>query len=255
MTELAKEKTCRPGGRAGNSARKAPTGKAKLTMRWRHYRKFRFSQNNFPKGEAQKFTYSIILGYFTLSHLQEQLSACCPEPAVETLKMKSTLDGTSATRLSLEKFASGKQTVLKKPGYLVQVWGISWAKKCRQQAGREAAGRALHLLITQRMREVGPGNNCCPKSSHESHKQINTFTLWEHHPHLKASGCSLVGALVFCSFWTLAQLQSFTINNCTLTQYKILMLIEMEKVQPMTWIGNSTTITLILEKKKGFISP
>lgn len=112
MTELAKEKTCR----AGNSARKAPTGKAKLTMRWRHYRKFRFSQNNFPKGEAQKFTYSIILRYFTLSHLQEQLSVCCPEPAVETLKMKSTLDGTSATRLSLEKFASGKQTVLKKPG-------------------------------------------------------------------------------------------------------------------------------------------
>lgn len=32
------------------------------------------------------------------------------------------------------------------------------------------------------------------------------------------------------------------------------MLIEMEKVQPMTCIGNSTTITLILEKEKRFFS-
>lgn len=42
MTELAKETTCRPGGRAGNCARKAPAGKAKLKRRWRHYRNFRF---------------------------------------------------------------------------------------------------------------------------------------------------------------------------------------------------------------------
>lgn len=66
--ELAKETTCRPVGTAGNSARKATAGKIRLKMRWRHYRNLRFFQNNFPKAEAQKFTYRIILRYFTLSH-------------------------------------------------------------------------------------------------------------------------------------------------------------------------------------------
>lgn len=205
-TELAKATTCRPVGIAGNSARKAPPGKVRLKMRWKHYRNSRFFQNNVPKAESQKFTYRIILRYFTLSHSADRSNGlfAAQNHQCKTLKMKSTLNRTSATRLSLEKLASGKQTALKKPGYLVQVWRISWAKNCRQQAGRVAAGRTLHLLITQRIREVGPGNNCCSKSSHKSHKQINTFTLWEHHSHLKASGCSLVGALVFCSFWTLA---------------------------------------------------
>lgn len=67
-TELAKEITCRPGGRAGDSARKAPAGKARLKIRWSHYRNFRFFQNDFPKAESQKFTHRIILRYFTLSH-------------------------------------------------------------------------------------------------------------------------------------------------------------------------------------------
>lgn len=72
MTELAKETTCTPGGRAANSARKAPTGKAKLKMRWRHYRNFRFLQNKFPEVESQKFTYRIILKYFTPSHCADR---------------------------------------------------------------------------------------------------------------------------------------------------------------------------------------
>lgn len=74
MTELAKESTCRPGTRAGNSSRKAPTGKAKLKMRWRHYRNFRFFHNNFPKAVSQKVTYRIILRYFTLSHSADRSS-------------------------------------------------------------------------------------------------------------------------------------------------------------------------------------
>lgn len=121
--ELAKVTTCRPVGTAGNSARKAPPGKVRLKMRWRHYRNSRFFQNNVPKAESQKFTYRIILRYFTLSHSADRSNGlfAAQNHQCKTLKMKSTLNRTSATRLSLEKFASGKQTALKKPGYLVQV--------------------------------------------------------------------------------------------------------------------------------------
>lgn len=40
-----------------------------------------------------------------------------------------------------------------KPSYSVQLWRISWAKNCRQRAGRGAAGTTLHLLVTQRTGE------------------------------------------------------------------------------------------------------
>ena len=86
--------------------------------------KLRFFQNNFPKANSQK---GYIEKYFKIFYpLNRALTGaivcvCCPEPSTETLKIKSTLSRTLTNRLSLEKFASGKQTVLKKPSYLMQV--------------------------------------------------------------------------------------------------------------------------------------